>query len=123
MKFEEYIQYDALGLAELVQSKQIQASELLEIAITRAEKVNPKINAIITPMYERARNKANSTSSGIFAGVPFLAKDLFQEYAGVPSSYGSNAYIRQQYTPKENSEIKKTNLDIAASQELPHDTY
>ena len=105
MKFEEYIQYDALGLAELVQSKQIQASELLEIAINRAEKVNPKINAIITPMYERARNKANSTSSGIFAGVPFLAKDLFQEYAGVPSSYGSNAYIRQQYTPKENSEI------------------
>lgn len=105
MKFEEYIQYDALGLAELVQTKQIPASELLEVAIHRAEAVNPKINAIITPMYDRARNKANSMPSGIFSGVPFLAKDLFQEYAGVPASCGSNAYIRQQYTPKENSEI------------------
>ena len=40
MKFSEYVQYDGLGLAALVQQKQVQAHELLDIAIERAKKVN-----------------------------------------------------------------------------------
>ena len=54
MKFSEYIQYDGIGLAQLVQNKEVQAHELLEIAIQRAEQVNPKINAIVIPIYEHA---------------------------------------------------------------------
>jgi amidase len=42
MNFEEYRKYDALGLAALVKSKEVQASELLDLAIQRTEAVNPK---------------------------------------------------------------------------------
>ena len=47
MKFADYRKYDAIGLAALVVKRQVSAKEVLEIAIARAEQVNPSINAII----------------------------------------------------------------------------
>lgn len=106
---KEYMQYDGLGLAHLVNSKQVQPDELLDAAIQRCEQVNPKLNAVITPMYEQAQQqlKARSVAGSElpFAGVPFLLKDLFQEYSGVPTSYGSNALKKKNYRPDFNAEI------------------
>jgi amidase len=53
--FKEYDQYDGLGLAELVKKKEISAAEICEEAIVRIERVNPALNAVITPMYDLAR--------------------------------------------------------------------
>ncbi|QER39784.1 amidase [Acinetobacter suaedae] len=105
MKFSEYVQYDGLGLAQLVKNKEIQTIELLELALARSTQVNPKLNAIIIPMYEQAKQRASQNLSGPFAGVPFLVKDLFQEYQGVPTSYGSHSLKRINYTPDFNAEI------------------
>ena len=105
MKFSEYIQYDGLGLAQLVKNKEVHASELLRIALERTDKTNSKLNAVIIPMYEQAKQRTQQQSSGLFAGVPFLVKDLFQEYQGVPTSYGSNALKKINYTPDFNAEI------------------
>lgn len=105
MKFSEYIQYDGIGLAQLVQNKEVQAHELLEIAIQRAEQVNPKINAIVIPIYEHALKNTQNYANGPFLGVPFLLKDLHQEYAGVATSSGSKAFKNAKYIAKENSEI------------------
>jgi len=91
MKIQEYMQYDGLGLAHLVKNKQVQASELLELAIQRVEIANPELNAIIIPMYEYAQKRTKLDLNGPFAGVPFLVKDLFQEYKGIPTSYGCQA--------------------------------
>jgi amidase len=92
MNFQEYRQYDALGLAELIRKKEILSSEVLELAIARAEAVNPKLNAIIYPFYERARRQVAVTSPETpFAGVPFLLKDLSIELAGTPFSQGCSA--------------------------------
>lgn len=94
MTFEEYRRYDALGLAELVKSGQISPAELLEIAIRRAETVNPALNAIIHPMYEAARTEAGSVRRDApFAGVPFLVKDLGMEVAGTPMRSGCRGYF------------------------------
>lgn len=91
MKFEEYRQYDALGLANLVKTKQVTANELLNTAIARAEAVNPKINAIISPLYDYGQQACKHLDlSGDFAGVPFLLKDLLCAMQGVPMSSGSN---------------------------------
>ncbi len=49
-KFTEYDQFDGLGLAEQVREKNISPKELCEEAISRAEAVNPKLNAIIVPI-------------------------------------------------------------------------
>ena len=105
--FKEYGKYDALGLAELVRNKETTASELLEAALARAAEVNPKLNAIITPMDDIARARAKEPLDGPFAGVPFLVKDLFQEYAGVPTAYGCKALKAAKHIPTEHAEITR----------------
>ena len=47
MAFSEYASYDGLGLAELVAKKQVTAAELVEEAISRIEKHNPRLNAVV----------------------------------------------------------------------------
>jgi amidase len=103
--FKEYAQYDGLGLAELVRNRQVTADEVLEAALARAEAVNGRLNAIITPMHDIARARAAGPLDGPFAGVPFLTKDLFQEYAGVRAAYGCKALKAAGHTATEHAEI------------------
>ena len=58
--FPEYDQYDGLGLAELVQQGQVTPMELCVEAIDRIEKINPKINAVVTPMVDQGRRAAST---------------------------------------------------------------
>lgn len=88
---KDYAQYDATGLAELVKSKQVSASELMEAAIARANAVEPVLNAIVQRLDLLGRTAAAQAASGPFAGVPFLLKDYGQELAGVPNMCGSAA--------------------------------
>ena len=111
MTFEEYRQLDALALAELVANGEVSAAELLELAIARAEAVNPALNAIIIPMYDIARARANAPLNGPFAGVPFLTKDLFQDYAGVLNANGNLALKRAGFTPSVHSTLTQRWLD------------
>lgn len=105
--FKDYGRYDALGLAELIRRGEVSAPEVLEAAIARADAVNPKLNAIIIPMHDLARARAKERLEGPFAGVPFLVKDLFQEYAGVRTAYGCKALKQANYTAAEHSEITR----------------
>lgn len=91
MNFDEYRQLDGLGLAEVVASGQTTAVELLALARARSAAVNPHINAIIVDMAGEAEARARQPLDGLFAGVPFLIKDLIQDYAGVPTACGSRA--------------------------------
>ncbi len=91
MDITEYRSYDALGLAELVKAGEVSAAELLALARQRAEAVNPRINAIVREMRPEADTRAAGALTGPFAGVPFLVKDLAQDYAGVPTSSGCRA--------------------------------
>jgi amidase len=88
---DEYASYDGLGLAELVARKEVSAGELLETARSIMRQVNPRVNAIVRSMDEIADARVQEPLSGPFAGVPFLLKDLYQEYAGLPSAGGCRA--------------------------------
>ena len=104
--FKDYDKYDALGLAELVQKKKVKPAELLETAIEHIEEINPKLNAVITKMYDRAEDTIKGRlPKGPFTGVPFLLKDLLAAYAGVPLTGGSRAY--RNYIPDQDSELVK----------------
>ena len=103
----DYLAHDAVALADLVRTKQVSSSELLEAALLRAEAVNPKLNAIVTPMYEQARRRTRGSLDGAFAGVPFLVKDLHQGYAGVPNSAGNKALKRARLGPSVHAEITR----------------
>lgn len=82
---------DATSLAALVRTGEVTAHELLDLARSRADDVDASLNSIVLRMDAAADERANGTSTGPFAGVPFLIKDLAQEYKGYPTSYGSRA--------------------------------
>ena len=83
---------DATALAALVRSDQASPAELVDEAITRVERHNPTINAVIHERFEAARSEANGPlPDGPFRGVPFLVKDLGCEMAGEPHTQGNQA--------------------------------
>ncbi|MDT0331965.1 amidase [Nocardiopsis lambiniae] len=91
MRVDEYLHHDAVGLAALIDKGEVNALEVLEAAITRAEQVQPRLNALVLTMYDEARRIAADPPKGPLSGVPFLLKDLFQDYAGFPTSAGNRA--------------------------------
>ncbi|MET9659259.1 amidase [Streptomyces sp. NPDC006510] len=106
MEYSEYRNFDAVGLAELVARGDVSAAELLAVAIGRAEHVNPQVNAIVYPMYEIAQKRAATELSGPFAGVPFLIKDLMQDYAGLPTAGGSRS-LRGHVAPAHSAVVQR----------------
>ena len=48
-------QGSAVDLAGVAHAGEVEPRELVDAAIARAERVNPEINAIATPLFERAR--------------------------------------------------------------------
>jgi amidase len=87
---DAYSDLDAAGQAELVRKKQASPRDLVDAAIARIEKLNPKLNAVIIPLFEKARALADSRElpEGPFRGVPFLLKDLVSTSAGDPYHNG-----------------------------------
>lgn len=109
MQIEEYRDQDALGLARLVRTGEVTAGELLEVAVEHAASVNPDLNAIVRPMESQARQRAAGPLDGPFAGVPFLIKDLAQDYRGLPTSGGSRSLA--ELPAEEHSSVVRRWLD------------
>ncbi len=64
--------------------------DLVDAAISRIERHNPALNAVVYKAYEEARAMAKGPlPEGPFRGVPFLIKDLGMPVAGWPRSSGS----------------------------------
>ena len=84
---------DATAQAELVRRRELTPLELVDAAIARIERVNPAINAVITPLFEDARAAAVSRDlpNGPFRGVPLLLKDLCAMQKGQPYYLGNRA--------------------------------
>jgi amidase len=74
MNFSEYLRYDGLGLAELVAQKQIHPAELLQIAIERSQQTHSALNAIIIPMHDYAKNRAERHEMDVSKICPFIAQ-------------------------------------------------
>jgi amidase len=79
---------DATAQAELVRRGDVTPTELVEAAIARVEGLNPTLNAVVTPMFERAVSQTAHVK-GPFAGVPMVLKDLIAEVEGVRFTEGS----------------------------------
>ena len=90
MRIDEYIQYDGLGLAELVRYRQVTATELATCALTIIDRLNPEIGAVIETFEDTVASFATtSNSQAKFLGVPFLIKDLMLHKANIPVEMGS----------------------------------
>lgn len=109
----EPLHLDAVGQAELLRSKKISPTELVDLAIAAVERVNPRLNAVIHPRFERARSEARSVAAastdgvaqpgGEFAGVPIVVKDLNCQIAGEPYHLGTRFLKGRKFTATHDS--------------------
>jgi amidase len=119
---DDFASLDATAQAEMVRRKDVKPIELVDAAIERIERVNPQINAVITPMFDQARKAANGPlPDGPFRGVPFLLKDLVAMYAGVRMAWGSA--FSKDFVPDHDSELvirhKRAGLVILGKTNTP----
>ncbi|NBC20874.1 MAG: amidase [Alphaproteobacteria bacterium] len=90
---DDYGDYDALGLADLVRRKEVTPQDLLDAALARAETAQSQLNCFSALFPEIARKQIeDGLPEGAFKGVPFATKDLGVEIQGAPLTGGSRAF-------------------------------
>jgi amidase len=109
MNFSEYVKQDAVSLADRVWRREVTADELLALALRQNETAQPKTNAICRMMETKAHAQLQKPPTGAFAGVPFLIKDIAQDYAGLPTGAGSRAM--QKNVAAEHSHVVRAYLE------------
>ncbi|WP_100333636.1 amidase [Bacillus alkalisoli] len=121
MKGFNYFKYDGLGLAELVKTKEVKPTEVLDACFNRIEEINPKVNAVVYKMYDKAKVEAAKVNNGTFAGIPLLLKDIAQEIKGEPTTSGS--FVFSKYVSKVDSEyairMKRAGFNFIGKTNVP----
>ncbi|MBM3784815.1 MAG: amidase [Acidobacteria bacterium] len=92
----ELCRKSAVELRALLRAKKVSAREVLDAHWKRIEQVNPKVNAIVTLVEDRARAAAATADEaaakgrflGVLHGLPVAHKDL-QDTKGIRTTYGS----------------------------------
>lgn len=119
--FNEYPDYDALGLAELIAKGEVTAEECLDAAIAQHDRFNPEINAVIRTFTAQAKETAKQPlPDGPFKGVPFLLKDLNDHLKGTPISMGSRGiHTLSEFDSERVRRYKKSGLVIFGKTNTP----
>jgi amidase len=89
----------AIELVDLIRKKKASALEVMDAHLGQIERVNPKVNAIVTFLPEQARARARKADEaqaqgaqlGALHGLPTAHKDLV-ETAGVRTTFGSRIF-------------------------------
>ncbi len=92
----DLLEHDAVALGDLIRRRELSSLELVKASIARIERLNSRLNAVITPMFDAALETARRRDADLAAGgptpplhgVPVLVKDLFDFQAGVRNTFG-----------------------------------
>ena len=99
----DYPNCDATELAKRVARKEISPAELVDVAMTAIERVNPKLNAVVYRMYDLAKEQAlQGLPEGPLHGVPMVVKDFDGFVRDVP--FTASCRLLEGYVPKHDSE-------------------
>jgi len=93
---DEFAFASATELARQIRERRIGCVELLDLFVTRAERLNPALNAIVVWQVEQARERARAADAalargapcGPLHGVPMTVKESFN-IAGLPTTFGN----------------------------------
>lgn len=106
---DELASMDATAQAALVRGGEVSPAELFEAAIGRIEALNPELNAVIHPLFAKARDVAKGElGEGPFRGVPMVVKDLGAHTAGDSSHEGTKFAKEAGWTEAHDSELIKS---------------
>jgi amidase len=96
----------ARKLAQMLRTRKVSATEVMKAFIAQIERVNPKVNAIVTLVPElalaaakRLDSRKKSQESGALSGLPIAYKDLVPT-KGIRTTFGSKIYEKR--IPEEN---------------------
>jgi len=100
----------AIELARRIRAKELSATEVMEAHLAQIERVNPKVNAIVTFLPEQALEQARAADEalahgedvGPLYGLPVAHKDLTPT-KGVRTTFGSLAF--RDFIPEEDGLI------------------
>ena len=89
----------ATELSRLIRTRELSATEVLEAHLAQIDRLNPKVNAIVTLVADRARKQARAADRALAAGneagrlhgLPIAHKDLVWT-RGIRTTFGSPAY-------------------------------
>ena len=86
----------AVSLVKLLRTRKVSAGELMQAFIAQIERVNPKVNAIVTFLPELALQEAKALDrkkgpQGPLSGLPIAYKDIVPT-KGIRTTYGSTIY-------------------------------
>lgn len=115
----DWAEWSATRLAAAIREKQVSSTELLEYFVDRYERLNPKINAIVTTNLEAARARAKQADEalsngelwGPLHGLPMTLKDNFQ-VEGMPMANGAPQL--KDFMPPENQDVAQLLIDAGA---------
>ena len=90
---------DAAELVRRIKQREVSAREVMEAHLARIERVNPRVNAIVTLLPERALRAADAADValargdevGVLHGLPVVHKDLTPT-RGIRTTFGSTVY-------------------------------
>src|SRR3712207_1757642 len=110
MSVSEICFLTATELARRIGARELSAREILETHLVQIERVNPKVNAIVTLTAEEAMNRARIADEasarrgeiGPLHGLPVAHKDLAQT-KGIRTTFGSPIY--EDFVPDEDALI------------------
>ncbi|WP_059103939.1 amidase [Shouchella shacheensis] len=96
MDTRSYQSYDATGLADLLNKREVHATELVDAANKRIEET-ASLHAVVARREKEAwqEAKAFDDQRTPFAGVPFLLKDASHALKGAPLTSGSALFRHQ----------------------------
>ncbi|BBE35282.1 amidase [Sphingosinicella microcystinivorans] len=108
MSWEEWASRDTIALAELVRAGQVSPQELAEQARAGIERVNEILNAVIEIFDDVVADpsKDGLNAQGIFAGAPYLMKDIGPALKGRKQEMGS-LLMKGYVTPEDSFLTKK----------------
>jgi amidase len=87
------MQFDGLGLADLVHRSQVTPAELMACAVELARERAPALNALCFEAFDESLALAARISpKGVFGALPFLLKDSGLPATRFPSSIGSRLF-------------------------------
>ena len=105
---DELIYQSATSLAQLIRDKSVSSEEVVKACIARINEVNPKLNAVVQLVVDRALDEARAADAalargdinGPLHGVPMTIKDSF-DTAGVISTGGTKG--REFFVPEQDA--------------------
>ena len=104
----ELSRLDSYGLAEVIRSGDVSPVEAVQASINRIERLDGKLNAVVTERFERAlEDAAGEIPDGPFKGVPFILKDLWTSSANEPMHLGNKALKEMNYISPVESDLAR----------------